>query len=356
MKNRAIQSVLIFSVIFNVIISLYSCRKEDNPVISNSSSQIVIDSILFNWHIDTIIGTTVGNDLYIADTNKIFLPGGDFGIFLDKGILKKIYYRSNDPSFIANCVNGANENNVFFGGSSIATYKPKMKKWNGNLITNIDLPNDTCTSITKILIISDVELWIATSSNHIYHYFNSQIITYKLDSGLTGGYICKDGYGNIYAPFGKHLSNESTIQYLFKYEFNKWEIVYVDTVSNFGELSTNCGSINGFLIREGYTGYYYFTGNSWLKYLNTGINLRGIRCGGSSFNDILFNGEENGYGLMLYYYNGNQIFRQQNYYLDGKFIHCIDVKYGKYFYSTYDFDNNETYVGIGTFKKHLKIF
>ncbi|MCX6164309.1 MAG: hypothetical protein NTU73_05520, partial [Ignavibacteriae bacterium] len=147
MKNKNLNWIFVLLLIV-IAISFFSCNKDDNPIKPTPPSDLIIDSNFFDWKIDTIGGTLGGLDFYVADTNKIFIPGSLFGIFINNGTIIRINYLSSEQYFQAYCVNGTNENNVYFGGcknTPNGKAYPRLKKWDGSSITNIPLPEDTCS-------------------------------------------------------------------------------------------------------------------------------------------------------------------------------------------------------------------
>jgi hypothetical protein len=352
--KKSIFSVPVYIVILYLVVSLISCDKENPIVPPPPSNPLVIDSNFFDWHIDTARGTLGGLQfgMYIADTNRIFISGTIYGIFFDNGTLRKIKYLDNDPNFKAYCVNGTNVNNVYFGGAADdGTQKSKLKIWNGNYIKDIDLPDDSSARILSIEVISDNDIWMSTDHNVIYHYNTLPVTSYKLETGLKSGMIQKDNYGNLFAYYIKNLPEMNNLFYIFKYENNNWIQIYKDSTFPGSELTIGRSFVNNQCIRKGLTGYYYFTGNNWQKFLNLGGLIYGHACGGKSFDNILLNGFEEGVGLGVFYYDGKQIYRQPYYYLPEPAVFDIQYKFGRYYLLMEDWDFFQAYLGIATFKK-----
>ncbi|MCX6164308.1 MAG: hypothetical protein NTU73_05515, partial [Ignavibacteriae bacterium] len=200
--------------------------------------------------------------------------------------------------------------------------------------------------------ISDNDLWMSTNRNIIYHYNNSNITTYKLENGLSDGFIHRDNTGILYSHYIKYygLMYDASF-YLFKFENNNWIQINRDTIYLNSEFGYYGGIVNNQFTRKGLTGFYYFSGNNWVKFINTGNSLIGLLCAGNSFTNVLFHGIEEGIGNLLFYYNSSQIYRQRNYHFTGEMIYYIQFKFGRFYFSSEDFGNWETYLGTGTFKK-----
>jgi len=353
-KKPFLSKEILILIIMVIFYGLFSCSEKPTEP-PPPPNPLVVDSNFFDWHLDTARMTFVAADMYIADTNKIFLPGTLYGIFFDNGILKKIRYLDVYPNFKAYCVNGTNINNVYFGGSADdLTEKSKLLRWNGYSINDIELPNDSSQRILKIEVISDDDIWMSTDQNIIYHYNNSHITSYRLDNELSAGVIHKDNFGNLYSKFSKYFPGypSNYLFYMFKYENDNWVQVYKDSVYGNNELRGYAGIVDNQIIREGLTGYYRFTGSDWIKYLNTNnLILPENACGGGGFNNVLFNGIEENHGILVFYYDGKQIYRQPSYYYPVEVFWEIQYKFGRFYLIMDSWDFFETYLVTATFKK-----
>lgn len=351
MKKKSIFSVPIIVIFFCLIISLCSCENDDNPI-KPSNDPVIIDSNLFDWHFDTIY-TIPGSNMYIADTNKIFLPGYPYSVYFNNGSIQ--YINHNDNDFGAECANGTNVNNVYIGGTSISNYRSILKKWNGNGIENIIMPIDTSNKITRIEIISENNIWISTLRNIIYHYSNQTFTTYRLDSGLIAGIVFKDNNQNLFAQFGKFSTGEYDYIYMFKLLNSSWVLILKDSINENTEIGDFIGFSEGYILRSGKSSIYYFNGNIWEKYINLGNNLRPfIAAGGESRTNMMFRASINSSQDYIFYYNGMMIYRTPSYFLPYPNVREICFKFDRFYLSI---NHNEfiNYLGMAKLKKYIQL-
>lgn len=354
-----VPTVLIFVTLLSL---LYSCS--DDNIVSTPVTPLFIDSNFFNWKIQIAQGSLASPyQFYIADTNKVFIAGNIFGIFFDNGIVKQINYQYLYPTFSARCVNGTNENNVYFGGSEGGSNRrSQMLHWNGSSISNIELPDDSSNAISNIEIVSENDMWMSTDHNIIYRYYNSEVYSYKLDSGFFAGMVSLDTNGKVYASYYKILSGGPTSYvYLFRFysfENDNWYIIEQDTsYYETSELSPRVSKINSDLIRIGKTGIYYRSGNNWQKFINTGGLVKQLgSVAGENRNNVMFPGAEELIGRCCYYFDGKQIYRQLANNYPASDIYYIQYKFGRYYMTTHDYFYFVTYLYIATFKNKISKF
>ncbi|HEY5125626.1 MAG TPA: hypothetical protein VIK14_18010, partial [Ignavibacteria bacterium] len=91
-NSKSIFSVVIFIVSFYLLITLISCNKE-NPVEPPPPSPSILDSNYLDWSFDTI-DISIKYGMCIADTNKIFIPGRPYLVYINNGTVN--YKNYND--------------------------------------------------------------------------------------------------------------------------------------------------------------------------------------------------------------------------------------------------------------------
>lgn len=352
MKNRISQHFLRLIVLMLIAFSL-SCDKDD-VIVNPPNDPQILDSNFFDWQYIEINGANIGSTMFIADTNKVFIEGFPYSLYYNNGVFQKIYY--NDPDFISYTVNGVDKNFILFGGSTeYPKMNSKLKVWKDNTIINIQMPNDSSQGISYILPISVNELWMATQSNIIYHYFNNVIYTHKIDSGFKGGYLSYDSYGNLYSFSKKYLNFSDFVLNVSKFENNNWISLLSDTLTQNSELSMMIGKINSTPFRRGKDGVYYFSIISCIKLFSTYGELESNHIGGSNLNNLLLFGwtaiHPNVY-LKILYYDGKHLYRQNNHIFpeDQYYVTFITNKFGR-FYLLYSSDEPHYYFSIAIPKK-----
>ena len=352
MKNRIFQYYL--WLIINMLIALsISCDKDD-AIVNPPNDPQILDSNFFDWKYIEINGGYVGNTMFIADTNKVFFEGTIYALYYNNGVFQKIYY--NDPDFISYTVNGVDENFVLFGGSAeYPKMNSKLKIWKDNNFIDIQIPNDSSQGISYILPISVNELWMVTQSNIIYHYFNNEIHTHKIDSGFKGGYLSYDSFGNLYSFSRKYLNFSDRVLNVSKFENNNWISILSDTITQNSKLDKMIGKINSTPFRRGKDGLYYFSIISWIKLFSTYGELESGCVGGSNLNNLLLYGWTAIHPYVYFkilYYDGKNLYRQNNHIFpeDQNYVSFITYKFGR-FYLLYSSNLPHYHFSIATQKK-----
>ncbi|MCX6164948.1 MAG: hypothetical protein NTU73_08855 [Ignavibacteriae bacterium] len=339
MKNKhlimkSVNLILIFTLfLVTLVISISSCNK-DNPVnISNGS--VIVDSNVFNWKIDTLYMNPTG-DCYIADTNNIIIPGVPNSVFINNGVVTYINHNYNE--FVCYCVNGTDINNVYLGGINGVTSKPKLKKWNPGGIVDIPVPDSISACIQNIVCNSENDIWMSTTKNIIFHYFNQSFEIYRLESGYEAGVVFKNASNSIYSEYIKFITNDSYYVTVFKFENNSWVQVCKDSIDSNTEMGDYIGFSEDKILRRGKTGIYYFTGNNWEKYANFGSRIDYIYCaGGNAPQNIMFSGYFNHVQGGLFFFNGDKLFKTPYNKLPYNVSYRnINYKFDKYYITTSD--------------------
>jgi len=342
MKHSIIYFVLL--VIISIFtFSIYSCNKE-NPTTSNNPG--IVDSNIFEWHVDTIHEIPMG-DFYVADSNNIFIPGNQKSVYIKNGTVN--YIDHNDNNFGCNCVNGSNINNVFFGGTAKSTFRPLLKKWNGSGLIDINVPIDSNTYIANILALSDNDIWMTTPRTSIdcfvIHFLNGSFFYSHLEHTSTGGLLFMDNFGVLYMLSGKPATNNYEYVYVLKYENDTWNKITSDSVSNTSEIGGYIGFSGDKILRGGNSGIYYFTGNSWDRYISVGDNIvpKYIAAGDSPQN-IMFIGRLNDQQNYIFYFDGKTIYKLPYPTTDNINYTYMKYKSGIFYLATFDADNLNYFV------------
>ena len=333
-----------------LLFMILSCNKNDIPIIPPEEPSI-LDSNFFDWQIDTI-QTSPGYDMFMADTNTLYIPGVPYFYCYSNGSSRYINYNDND--FTAWCVNGTDNNNIFIGGDSRSKYQSRLKRWNGASIEEIVMPSDSANQISRIEVISNNDIWLSTLRNIIYHYSNNSFETFVLDTGLTWGRVYKDNNNNLFVCIGRNLGGvyPNFISYIFKFENNSWLQIWSDTVSSSSEFRGFSGFTDNQILYSGKSGMYYFSNNSIIKFINFNLEMNIYLSTGKNLNNVLFDGrEENSGHEALNFYDGNKIYRQPTKYLPTMSFASLQHKYDRYYFSLYG--DYEHYFGILKLKNKL---
>ncbi|MDD5363208.1 MAG: hypothetical protein PHN88_13855 [Ignavibacteria bacterium] len=333
-KTNTLAIFIIYLIAISLSVVLISCN-ENNPAAPTPIDPIFIDSGFFNWEYHELAGTNIGY-FYIADTNTVFISGFPNAIMYDNGVYTNIYY--NDTDFFDASISGYDKNNVFIGGytSHNSGNKSKLKKWNGNTLIDIPMPDYPSGLVENIMVVSPSELWIPTSEGYIYHYINNVFTTYNLDSGYRPAYLLKDISGNIRAYSTKYLLNnaDDKIINIYILQNNSWLSEYTDTIRKNKELQGLGWHINNTAVRFGKTGFYYYSNNNWIKCFGYSGFFPDID-GGKNISDILFYQTElyNPSPRDLYYYDGKKLYRQTNHIVPygSETVWWIEYKFGRYY-------------------------
>ena len=343
--KKSIFFIPVFIVSFYLLITLISCNKE-NPITPPPVPSI-IDSNYLDWSFDTI-DISIKYGMCIADTNKIFIPGRPYLVYINNGTVN--YKNYNDNDFGSFCISGTNINNVFIGGFSFSLSKSKLKRWNGATIEDIALPSDT-GNIFNILAISQNDVWMTTSRNKIYHYANNSTNTYWFSSNYAGGNIFKDNLENLYSSFYEITTGNYVYLNIFKFINDTWVQVSRDSANKNLGIGYFIGFSGDKYLRNNASSIDYFNGLFWGKYISLIGNLRPFIAGGGSPENILFQADAN-YQSYVFYYDGKNFYRTPNQIFPDLTFNGMQYKFGRYYLSIKEDWYGKSYVGLGKFKKN----
>jgi len=341
MKNKYLSRITLYILgMLQLLIIIQSCDN-DNLIDPPSSNPSIVDSIYFIWELDTMWIVPM-EDMYIADTNKIFIPGSPYSVYINNGSIQHINH--NDPDFGSYCINGTSSTNVYIGGISKTHGNTKLKKWNGNYVEDILMPFDT-GRITRIEPITENDIWISTNNNIIYHFYNQSFTTYRLDSGLSLGTIFRDKYGNLFSQYYKFTQGNYDYLYSFKFENNSWIQVLIDSLFVGSNIYRFIGFIDNYILRSGNSGIYNFSGSKWELLINPGNNLKPYLAGGESSTNIMFQAEDR-FNDYVFYFDGKTIFRMPNHIFPIIYLVNIQYKYCRYYILIENDFTGKSYFGV----------
>lgn len=349
-KLRMSEFKNVLSLIFLICLGLFSSCSDENPIV-NSNDPVIVDSNYFDWKFDTLqIAPSLG--MYIADTNNIFIPGNHYVMNINNGSVKYKSYSDND--FAGWCIAGTSINNVYIGGSSISLNRSKLKRWDGTVVRDIEMPIDTSTIIFSIETVSPNDIWIATHKPIVYHYLNQSFTTYRfdsIDSKLSTGIIFKDKSGDLFVHFLKLTSGEYDYVYMFKFNNDSWKQVSIDSLSQNSRLQFFSGFSDNKILYSGRSGLYYFNGISWDLYVNLGNNLSYSQwsCGRDALG-VLFQAVENNFTTCLFYYDGKQFYRNSNLVFPSLGFMGMQYKFSRFYVSIDEDWMGNSFLGKAKFK------
>lgn len=264
--KKSIFSVPVYLIGIFLIISLFSCNKE-NPV--TPPPPVTVDSS------DQYLWTDVGfGDMlqaYVADTSRIYLfYFGHITYVTDGHIYKKVYFVN--PQFIAvNAMNSPDGSTYFFGFNyrNLWSYPAIEKLQNGIFTETYEASYDTNNSGFGSMTFEDENnAWLTMGSgcSSFYHFSSGNFKEYKLDTNLKNIKIFKQN--NIVYLFGtKKLSNDPYSMTLNSsiYQNNNFELLSIDTMREQAYLNSMLifQTSNNDLILNGKNVLKYFNGINW---------------------------------------------------------------------------------------------
>ncbi len=333
-----LKNILLCITAIILSIGIYACNKDNGVQPKPQEDPLVIDSNVFDWKYDTIRSTRI-NNIYAVDTNDIFMSGNPYAVRIKSGKKYRINYNDND--FTSLCVNGTNENNVYFGGApywSNISLKSKLKKWNGTAVEDIPIPNDSSRGIQDLLPVTDNDLWALCELNIIYHVSGSDVKSYKLMGGFRGNHIFQDNNGNIYASMYEDYggSGEKSIRIVYKYDRipDKWNMVEVDSEGYYFGIHEVC-ILDKKLIGKSPTEFCYFTEQGWVTIKTFGPQYHPKGGAGNNINDMIFLAidETVNSAHVIFYFDGNKFYRQPPEYADTWNTDGFAYKHNKFYYA-----------------------
>lgn len=306
---------IFYFALLSLIISLTSCN-QNNPIGPNSNEQSVNIKYtsIYDWqfiHFDG--GSGIEYSIYATDTNQVFITSYIATYFYDGYNFRIIY--SNSLEFQAETIAGTNENNIYLGGmgsNGIKTHA-KLKKWDGNSVYEINIPDDTSSLVTYLLVKSENDIWILTDSKYVYHYDGiSNMKRYFIPIGgeFFPDKIFSDLNGKIFL-FGKKYTEIGELIYVLQFNNENFEVIMSDFIDSSTELQNIAVSINNDFLRSGKNFIHYFEPTGWQEVIGK-IDFGAYNFAGNSRSDFICNGNKLGY-FQIYFYKNGQWYIDTNY-------------------------------------------
>ena len=345
LKPKFIISFPVYFICLYLIISIFSCNKE-NPITPPPVASI-LDSNYLDWSFDTTYVNPSSN-MFIADTDKIFIPGVPYLVYINNSSIRYISYNDND--FGGGCITGTGINNIYVGGISISLSRSKLKRWNGSGFEDIAIPVDT-GYLKDIEAISENDIWMTTSKSIIYHYSNHSITTYRPDSTLSNIRLFKDNFNNLFAIFNKISYGDYLYYNISKFENNSWVQILIDSANRNAGIGYFIGFSENKILRNNVSSIDYFNGTNWEIYINLNDNIRPFIAGGGSTENILFQADENDNDY-IFYFDGKKFYRHKNISFPDIMIADIQYKFGRYYMTMEEDFLGRSFLGIGKFRRN----
>ena len=116
---------ILLNLYFVLVSMFFSCSDDGTIVAKKETTPQVKDSSIFEWE---YIHFNQWNfyDMYVADTDKIFIAADPGSVFFDGRNFTQIDQNSWD--FQPSTVNGYDANNVYFGGHDRNQIHSKLRK------------------------------------------------------------------------------------------------------------------------------------------------------------------------------------------------------------------------------------
>jgi hypothetical protein len=324
--KKSILSIAVYIVCFYLVISIFSCNKE-NPIEPPPPPppQQLDTASRFLWNPIPVGGPIFR--IYVADTNSIYIETN--GRCLHYNGQSFNYLNFQDAEFSLGCVSGYDDNNIFFAGTWIPENNVvinKLKKYTNGLFTTYIL--DTSTSVTSILkVTGQNQAWISTRQNYVYYFNDGIIIKYFLetDTLVRDPLIFNDKNNNLLI-IAFNLSSTNRQLHVLRFNGNGFDLIRTDCFNNgdpncLSDYIYQCGNDIIMSKFDANNELYYFDGNNW-QYHSTfdSINIRAYKIGGWSKDSLVaicyqrnqfytYNGKkwryENGTPNILHYASGS---------------------------------------------------
>jgi hypothetical protein len=217
MRIKSILSVLIFIVISFSIIFLNSCK--DNPLNQIGESE-GFDSARFNVRVDTIPFIESLN-MYAADTSNLFFYGYTDFAYYNGYSYNRIHF---SDGFRGKSIGGTSKNNVYIGGMDYHTGKPRLKKWDGAGLSEIQVidPTNDPYSLQMMFVKSQNEIWMMAGDKSILRYDGFEFKRYDFDTLQNWSYFLTDENNNLCCVRFRDSSDEYMTHGKFSFKFYKY--------------------------------------------------------------------------------------------------------------------------------------
>jgi len=365
----ALLSVLLFlSLLFS------SCNKDENPVKPVDPPPPVSPDTVSRYIWSAILYQIPLYDLYVADTNLIYMIGGLYHPIVYNGSYINPY-ELNDINFHCYAVYGYDKNNVFWAGRTVKNNQnyPAIIKVTNGIPQRYVIESET-GRLDDILIIGPNQAWfVSYYSNYMYYYDNGTIKAYKLSDvdSTAGGRLYKNTNNEVFVFAGKTEPPNYAAGHLFTYKFenDNFRFIRRDSLNNFSK-SPDC--LSGIIFRCGADAIminfndiiHYFNGNEWLVHTYSG-SVNPLKVGGVSKDSLVtLNIRES--GTSIYTYGASKRWRQEN---NSPIFPIVDIgwpsnvefKFGNVYFNHWDdsfinkgSNSSMTYFLIGRPNKNYK--
>jgi len=353
--KKSILSVPVYIVFLYLVISIFSCNKENPITPPPPPSGYQFDSARYNWQVDTLLwygGSTGG--YFVLDSSNYYMIT-DFGQFIHHD--ENGFHTYQLPDIIAHSVYGKDKNNIYIYGYKIIVGTNntvlRLVKWNGSSFKDIIIP-DTAYHIdyliTSVYILNDNEIWLGTNLGKLIKYdgvnFKYFIFNSNYEFGMDINFFEQENQfyaeASIYAGFGWIDS-----ALIFKYSNDNWENVYKRGYPKPFKYRNFYSHINGFLYSLEEDGLYRFNGSGFIKIMGFESGIFGqygsffVFAGGSEENFLIEAPSGNSGNIGLYHWNGikwsKEIIDKSNPF------QCVYFNEGHYFSFTADWFNAYVY-------------
>jgi len=279
LHSKSIFFVSIFLISLYLIISLFSCNKE-NPVVPIESCR---DSARFNWTADTVWEIDITGDLWAPDTNNIFTIAqfDNFIIRRNNGTYSRIDFPDNE--YLCKMVGDNINNGYLFGYISDGQYtKPAVWKWTGNGFANIPTNNVIKNvGIVAGLFVSPTEICAVCSMKPSLLFDGSNFTLYPLPDSILYQEIFFDAQHKL-KILGVWVTSDIANYYILEFKNYQWEIIYKSPNTNL-----ICRVFNDKVIGQGTDGIYLFDGQNFNRIIELCESFYVFYIAGTSFNDFM---------------------------------------------------------------------
>jgi hypothetical protein len=373
MKTRILFLTAVFPVLLCLSILFSSCAKDENPVNPVDPPPVAPDTVSrYIW--STNYYSIPLYDLYVADTNLIYMIGGNNHPIVYNGFYINPY-NLNDINFYSYRVYGYDKNNVFWAGQTIKNNQnyPAIIKVTNGIPQSYVIESETGW-LDDILIIGPNQAWfVSYFSNYVYYFDNGTIKAYKLSEtdSTQGGRLYKNTSNEVFVFVPKADPPYYKAGHLFTYKFanDSFQFIRRDSLNNFSR-SPDC--LSGIIFKCGADAIminfndviHYFNGNEWLVHTYSG-SVSPLKVGGVSKDSLVtINCFES--GTPIYTYGASKRWRREN---NSPFFPYVDIgspsnvefKFGNVYFNHWDdiFFNKGNYIGstyflIGRPNKNFK--
>ena len=302
------------SIFFPLLITLFFISCGDDPVTPVNPEDTVLDTLdMYDWSLDTIEGHVL-NNIYVADSNSIFMTGnGNTMLYYNGKSFSEFNYA--EPNFSAYCISGYSKDNIFVGGGTYTDPGPSrlsLEVWNGSMFSVQNFPNDTSYQVDGAYVLGYGEAWLKTAEHSVFHYNNGISQKYEFDSLLGAGYFYKTENNTLYF-FANREYLYTSVSTGYKFVNNSFQKIYSDFSNMTNELGPSISIFGNDAMRWG-RAVYYFQNENWSKLCNFNVftgSFGGLT--GSSKDYLVVFGASTTYEKNMYIWKDKKWHIEKNY-------------------------------------------